>query len=185
VRRDHGLTAVKIGLVVLVASLALVSTGCGGDDEPEASTTQEWAESFCTAITSWRDELQEIQQSVTSSLTTESLEQAADDVEQATDDFVEEVRGLGGPETESGQAIEDSVQEFTDTAEAEKTQVIEAVEEVTDVTDIAGALAVVGSSLQAMATALQSMFDAFENEDVGGELETAFDEAPACVEFTN
>ena len=106
-------------------------------------------------------------------------------METATDDFVEEVRGLGGPETESGQAIEDAVEEFTDTAEAEKAQVTEAVEEVTEATDIAGALTVVGSSLQAMATALQSMFDAFENEDVGGELETAFDEAPACAEFTD
>ena len=177
--------AVTTSFVVLVASLALVATGCGGDDEPEASTTEEWAESFCTAITSWTDELREIQESVTSSLTTESLEQAAEDVETATDDFVEEVRGLGGPETESGQAIEDAVQEFTDTAEAEKAQVTEAVEEVTEVTDVGSALAVVGSSLQAMATALQSMFDAFENEDVGGELETAFDEAPACAELTD
>lgn len=177
--------AVTTGLVVLVASLALVSTGCGGDDEPEASTAAEWAESLCTAITTWTDEMQEIQETVTSSLTAESIEQGADDVETATDDFIEEVRGLGAPETESGQAIEDAVQEFTDTAEAEKAEVLEAVDDVEDATDVAGALSVVGTSLQAMATALQSMFEAFENEDVGGELESAFEDTPACTELTN
>ena len=175
--------AVMTGLTFLVASLALVSTGCGGDDEPEASTAAEWAESLCTAITTWTDEMQEIQEAVTPSA--ESIEQAADDVETATDDFIEEVRGLGAPETESGQAIEDAVQEFTDTAEAEKAEVLEAVDDVEDATDVASALSVVGTSLQAMATALQSMFEAFENEDVGGELETAFEETPACTELTN
>lgn len=177
--------AVTTGLVVLVASLALVSAGCGGDDEPEASTAAEWAESFCTAITSWTDELQEIQESATSSLSAESIEQAAEDVETATDEFVEEVRALGGPDTESGQEIEDAVQEFTDTAEAEKEEVLEAVDDVSDASDVAGALSVVGSSLQSMATALQSMFDAFEDADVGGELETAFEDTPACTELTS
>jgi hypothetical protein len=176
--------AFGIGLAVLVVSLALVSAGCGGD-ESETSATAEWADSFCSAVTAWTSELEQIGQTVSSSLTAESLEEAADDVSTATDDFVEEVRGLGAPETESGEAIEDAVQEFTDAAESEKGEVEDAIEDVTDASDVAGALAVVGSSLQTMATALQTMFESFEDADVGGDLETAFEETPSCESITN
>ncbi len=177
--------AVTIGFVVLVAFLALVSTGCGGDDEPEATATEEWANSLCTTITSWKDELERIGDDVTSSPSTEGLEQAADDVRTATDDFVEELRDLGGPDTESGDAIEDAVQEFADTAEAEKAKVEEVVDDISGLGDITSALSAVSGSLQTMATALDTLFDTFDAEDPGGEVQTAVEQSPACDELTS
>ena len=47
-------------VLVLLASLALVAAGCGGDDEPTAAPVDEWADGFCTAISTWTDELEQI-----------------------------------------------------------------------------------------------------------------------------
>jgi methyl-accepting chemotaxis protein len=164
----------------VVVALALVAAGCGGEDEPETASTAVWAEGFCTAVTDWTDEIERIAGDAASSLSEESLREAADGVSTATDTFVEELQDLGAPDTESGQEIEDATQELTDAVEAEKADVEEAVEGASDTTEIAAALAVVGSSLQTLATALQSTLQAIEDADVSGELQTALEDSPAC-----
>lgn len=173
-----------VGLVLLVAALALVGASCGGDDEPEASSATEWADEFCTAVTVWTGELENIGNTLASSLSTDALEAAAADVSSATDAFVEDVRGLGAPDTESGQEIEDSVEALADSAEAEKAKIEEAVEDASGLTGAAAAAAVFGTSLSTMATAFETTLEAFEDADVDGELEAAFEEAPACEAVT-
>ena len=170
-------------LVLVVASLALVSTGCGGDDSSETASTTEWADALCAAITTWTNELQQIGTDITSSPTAETLEQGAEDLDTATTAFVDEVEGLGGPETEGGDDIEEAVQQFADTAEEEKAEVQEAVDDAEGATGIAGALGVAGGSIQAMGGALQTMLQALEDADGGGELETAFEQAASCQQL--
>jgi hypothetical protein len=169
-------------LAMVVIALALVSAGCMGDDS-ETSSTAEWATAFCTAISSWTDEAQQVGDAVRSSPSADSLEQAAEDLSTATDEFVDEVQSLGAPDTESGDEIEEAIADFDETVQNEKAEVEEAVDDAEDAADLAGALTVVGSSLQAMGTSLQELFQAFENADVGGELETAFEESAACEEI--
>ncbi len=168
--------------LALVLLLALVAAGCGGDDEPTASPTDEWADEFCTAINSWTDELDQIRSQFTdlSSLDQESLQQAADDASSATDDFVADLRDLPEPDTDSGQEVEQSIETLSDTLESEKEDVEQAVEGIEGVTEIPGAITAIGAALTSMGSALQTAFDAIENEDVGGELETALDQSDAC-----
>ena len=47
-------------VVIVVLALAGMAAGCGGDDESEADPTAAWASDFCTAVTTWKDELQSI-----------------------------------------------------------------------------------------------------------------------------
>jgi hypothetical protein len=66
-----------------VATLALLAAGCGGGDEsPTASPADEWADGFCTAVTTWTDSLQSVTEQFTSpsSLSKDALDQAAIDV---------------------------------------------------------------------------------------------------------
>ena len=168
---------------LLVSVLALVAAGCGGDDESsEAVPVDQWADEFCTAVGSWKDNLQEIRDRFTdlSSLNEDSLNEAADDAEGATDEFVDDLRALGRPDTPSGQEIEDSLQTLEDTVEQEKSDVQDAVDNVEDLGDIPAAISAVGSALMSMANALQSTFDSIQNEDVGDELHTAIEESEAC-----
>jgi hypothetical protein len=167
-------------LALLVATLALAAVGCGGDDEAETSATAEWADGFCTAVSAWTDELERIGDGLTSSLSSDALEQAADDVSTATDSFVEEVRGLGAPDTESGDAIQDSIETLADTVEEEKAKIEEAVEGASGITGAAEAVSALGTSLSTMALAFQAMFESLENADVDGELEAAFEDSTPC-----
>ena len=172
-----------VALALLVVSLTLVATGCGGDDdETTAAPVDEWADEFCGAVSSWTDELGAIRDRFDdlSSLDQESIEQAAQDASDATDQFVNDLQDLPEPDTESGQDIEQSVETLSDTVEGEKEDVEQAVEGIEDVTDIPGAITTIGAALSSMGTALQTAFDSVEDQDVSGELETALDDSEAC-----
>ena len=76
-------------LAAVVASLALVAAGCGGDDSSEASATDQWAEDFCAAITTWTNSLRESTDDLRSlsSLSSDDFEQAGEDIRTATETF--------------------------------------------------------------------------------------------------
>jgi hypothetical protein len=173
-------------LATFVAAVAVISPGCGGGDESSASTAAEWANGFCTTVTAWTDELQRIGDDLRdpSSISRDSLDQAANEIETATDVFVEDVRNLGAPETASGQAVEDAVQILADTIESEKANLTAAVEGVSDLTEVATAVTAIGTSLTAMGTAFQNALTAIESADVDRELETAFEQTDSCNELT-
>ena len=78
-------------------ALVGIAAGCGGDDEGEDPTAA-WASGFCSAITDWTDELQNVssQFSDTSNLSEEGLQSAAEDVRTATQTLVDDLEDLGG-----------------------------------------------------------------------------------------
>jgi hypothetical protein len=171
-------------LLALLVSLAVVSAGCGGDDEPEATSTTEWADGFCTAVTAWRDELERIGDELMdlSTFSTEALEEAVQDASDATDEFVDDVRNLGELETESGEAVDDALQELSDTVEAEKDEIETEVEGISGITEIAAAGTRIASSVAAMFTALEQAFAAIDAADMRNEIETAFEQSESCDE---
>jgi methyl-accepting chemotaxis protein len=172
-------------LVMVIAALALVAAGCGSDDEESTSSTAAWAEDFCTSVTQWQDEIEQIGDDLRESPSTDALQDAADEASDATDAFIEEVRGLGGPETESGQEVEDSVDQLADVVDEEKAKIEEAVDDAEGVTGAFGAASEIAASISTMATALQTTIQTIEDGDASGELETALEETPACDELTD
>jgi hypothetical protein len=178
------LTAV---VLVLLAVLALAATGCGGDDEASSATpTEEWANDFCSAVSTWTDELQQIGESISdpTSLSVDAIRDAGEQASDATDAFVEDIRDLGSPDTESGDEIESSLETLGDTLEAEKNDVSEAIDGIEDFSDLPAAVTTIGASLSAMGTAFQTALTSLENEDVGGEIESAFESSDACDEIS-
>ena len=168
------------------SAAAIVGAGCGGD-ESTASPTVEWADGFCTAVTSWTDELRRIGEDLRdpSSLSIDALKQAAGDVNAATDAFVEDVRTLGAPETESGQDVQGSLESLADTVDAEKAEIEKAIEDASGVTGAAAALTTIGTSLAAMGTAFQQALQEIKDADARGELKDAFEQADSCSEITD
>jgi hypothetical protein len=154
---------------------------------PSASPTDEWADGFCTAITTWTDSLTSVREQFTSpsSLSKEALEGAASDIKGSTDELVSDLRALGAPDTESGEEIKSSLDELSNTLESEVANVEGAVDDVSGLTGIPGALTSVSTSLSAMGTAFASTLEAVGNADVDGELQTALEDSPACADITN
>jgi len=168
------------------AALALVAAGCGGGDESSASPTEEWADSFCTAITMWKDSLTSVteQFSSLSSLTSEALTDAANDAKSSTETFVDELRALGPPETESGEAVKSSIDELSNTVESEVAKIETAAEGVSGLADLPSAITSITTSISAMSSALSSTVQTAESADVDGELRTALEDTPACADIS-
>lgn len=179
--------AATIAVSLLLTLFGLAAAGCGGDDESgSASGADEWAAGFCTAVTTWTDDLQTIGDEVTnpSSLNVDALKDSAGGVSSATDMFVEDVRALGAPDTESGEEVRNSLDTLSDTLEAEKADIEQAVDGVSGLADLPSAVSAIGTSLSAMSTAFQTALEAIENADVSGELETALQDSDSCAEIT-
>ena len=177
----------KTLMAAAVVALALIAAGCGGDESPAASATDEWADGFCTAITTWTDSLQSVTDEFSSgsALSKEGLENAANDVQSSTETLVDDLRGLGRPETESGEAVETSVDELSTTLETEVANIESAAQEASGLTEIPSAITSITASLSAMSTAFSSTLQTIESADTENELRTALEDSPACSDITS
>jgi hypothetical protein len=175
-----------VAIAFAIVSLTLLASGCGGDDESTSETgTAAWAADFCTAVTTWTDEVQRIGDDIDdpSALSADAIEQAADDLNAATEEFVDDLRALGPPETESGQEVEDSLEALADTLDTERTDIQEAVDDVSGLSDIPAAISAFGTSLAAMGDAFGNALQAVEAADAGGELEQTLEDTEECDEL--
>ena len=181
-------------LAACFASFVLFAAGCGGDDESssqtttEASTgasTDEWADSFCSALTTWKNDLEEAAEPLTdlSSLSEESLQQAADDAKTATETLSESLNGLGRPDISSGEQVRSSVQDLATDVENGADEIETAVEGVASIADIPSAIDTITATVTDMGTEVDGAVQTLEDADLSGELVTAFADADSCGEL--
>ncbi len=104
-------------LLIVVAALALVAAGCGGDDE---SASEAWAADFCSSAADWRTSIDDIvaQFQSPSDLSADSVREAVQQGFDATDAFLDDVRSLGPPETEAGDEAAGIVDSMTSTIQS-------------------------------------------------------------------
>ena len=180
-----------VALAACFASVALVAAGCGGDDESSSETTTaastgassgEWAESFCSALATWRNDLEEAAAPLTdlSSLSEESLEQAAEDARTATETLSDSLNGLGRPDISSGEQIRSAVQDLATNVENGADEIEAAVEGVASVADIPSAIDTITTAVTDMGSEVDGAVQTLEDADAGGELKAAFADADSC-----
>jgi hypothetical protein len=168
--------------LAIAAAVVSVAAGCGGDGGDASAT--EWADDLCSATTTWNESIRSTLDSVTAGdLGEGELRSAADDFESATNDFVDDLRGLGRPETESGERAEELLDQLAGEIEEGAETITNAVDEASGVSGIVEAGTTVSTTLATIGQQLTSTFAELEDLDPGGELETAFNEAEACNEL--
>ena len=177
----------KAFALAALAFVVAVAAGCGGDDESSEDPTAAWASGFCNAVTTWTDELESItsQFSDTSSLSEEGIQSAAEDAKSATDQLIDDLRGLGSPETESGEDVRSAVDGLSTTLENEAAKIEDTANGVSGLTELPSAISTITTSLSAMATAFSDTFTTIQNADVDGELESALEDSPECDEISS
>ena len=178
-----------VGRTVTIAVLAVIlAAGCGGSDgggggEGESSAT-EWAGDLCSAITTWTQSIQSAVDSVgADSLTEDKLQDAVDDIEGATNDFVDDLRGLGRPDTEAGQQAEQSLDQLADDVEESMTTVRNAVDDASGLSGVVAAATTASTTLSSLADQIVTTFNELEGLDGQGELEAAFRGSDSCDEL--
>jgi hypothetical protein len=174
----RGLTWIVFGLAA--ASLA---AGCGGDGGGDSSAT-EWAGDVCSAITTWTDSITSTTDSLRGgNLGEEALTSAVDDLADATSDFVDDVRGLGAPDTEAGEQAKESLDQLADDADENLSTVQKAVDDASGPSGIVTAITAISGAVSTMGQQFSSTLAELQQLDPGGELETAFNEADSCDEL--
>jgi hypothetical protein len=168
-----------IGVVIGLAAASLAA-GCGGGGGGDPSAT-EWADDVCSAISSWSESITSTADSLRGgNLSEDSVNGAVDDLESATNDFVDDLRGLGTPDTASGVEARQSLDKLADEADESLTTVQSAIDDAEGLSGLVGAVTAIGTALSTMGDKLSSTMTQLEQLDAGGELETAFKEADSC-----
>jgi len=181
-------------LTACFVSFALFAAGCGGDDESSSQTTtdasteastDEWADSLCSALARWKKDLEEAAAPLTdlSSLSEESLQQAADDAKTATETLSDSLNELGRPDISSGEQVRSSVQDLATDVANGANEIETAVEGVGSVADIPSAIDTITATVTDMGTEVDGAVQTLEDADVSGELKTAFADADSCGEL--
>ena len=175
-----------LAVAALTGTLAVLASGCGGGGSSTTTTTPgttpvvEWAGDFCTAITSWKDDLTSVGKDLASNPTKDGLQQAADSVKSANQTLTDALKGLGTPDTPSGDEVKQSVDDLSSTLDTQLTKIEDTVRNVSGLSGIVGAAATVSTSLTAMQAALTNTLKAIDDADVQGELKAGFDQADSC-----
>ena len=172
---------------LIVVALAGVAAGCGGSSDEQTDPTAAWASGFCSAVTTWTDDLQSITQQFTdtSNLSQDGLASAAEDARTSTDQLVSSLKDLGAPETDSGQEVKSALDTLSTTLDAETAQIQETAQGVTGVTDLPSAITKISASLTALGTAFSDTLQTIDAADTKGELQTALEDSPDCADITS
>jgi methyl-accepting chemotaxis protein len=179
-----------IAVAACGVALALVPAGCGGDDDASTTTessAEEWADNLCSALTTWRDDLETAADSFTdlSSLSEDSIREAVDDAKTATETLADSMRDLGRPDTSSGDQVETAVDDLATELENGAQELDDAVADVSSITDIPGAVGPITSTLTELTADVGNALQTIGDADAGDELETAFEDAGSCDELTD
>lgn len=175
--------------LLLLATAALVAAalaaGCGSD-EADTDPTVAWADGVCTSLVTWKDSITSIGESLTGEgLSQSAFTDAVDEATGATETLLDDLRGLGRPETDAGDEAEQAIETFADDVEESVRQIEEAVEGAEGVGGAVAAASTVSAALASMGTQISSTIDTLKGLDADGELRDAFEQADACDPLTS
>lgn len=176
-------------LAVPLAVLAFLAAGCGGSSDSSSSSsdtspTEEWAGNLCTAIVNWTTSLSTSMTSLQSGdLSKEALQGVADDAKSSTETLIDDLKGLGRPDTEAGAEAQTSLNELADDLQTDVDEIQAALSDTSAST--LSTISTVSTTLVTMGNQLTTTFGELEQLDANGELEAAFTSAESCGELTN
>ena len=171
-------------MLPLLAALTLLAAGCGKSSKPE--TAAEWANDFCSDVSTWKDSLTSTATSLKGgSLTKDTIQNAFDDFKSATKTFTGDVKDLGKPPTEVGDQAKQSVDTLTSQVNDEVQKVQDAVDNTSSVSGILNAVTVASSALSSMSSDVQSTINDLKQLQPGSELQTAFQQSDSCKGLTS
>ena len=168
---------------------AVVAARLADDDFTSVDTT-EWAGSVCTSLSEWQTSLEGIAAGGEGAPSVESLEVALDDARSATDDLVQDLQRLGPPELETGDEVEDALDDSVDGLRDSYDELDSAAREALDADSPAETLqqlVALAPQAQALVQQARDVVSSLQSASIFGEasaeLEQAFASADSCQEL--
>jgi hypothetical protein len=178
----------RILLACLVSAVVFAVAGCGGGGSNGTSATvtaapssaQAWANSVCQAVTSWNSAITSAGVSLKDNPTEEGLKSAADQIQSATKTLSDDLKGLGAPDTKSGQEAKAATDGLATELGQGLDQITSAVDQASGLSGALTAISTVSGTLVSMGDQVSSTVQRLEQIDAQGELGDAFARSEAC-----
>ena len=166
-------------ILALLAVLVLVAAGCGGSSDKKAN--EAYANSVCTALGDWEQQIKTIATDFSGGLTEASLQAKVTQAETATNTLVSQIKAVEPPDTSDGQAAKQQLDQLgtdiSNTADAAKAALTQ-VQANPSAIAISAMVATLAPQFQSLATQTQSAISTLK--DAGGSLASAFKSTDSC-----
>jgi len=173
-----------------VVALALSAAACGGGSNTTTAaggtSAEQWATGVCSSVTTWKKSLQSIRAGITSQPSKSQLQNAAGEVESATETLARSLKQLGKPETAQGEAAKQNLGALANTLQSGMTQLKTTLNNAPSGT--AGTLSQISAlttTLTSMAYKLKLAGTNLQNLAPDGELQQAFHQSSACQQVVH
>jgi phage-related protein len=179
----------RAALVTLVVAAAVLAAGCGKSSSTSSSSSSpsDWANGLCSALATWSSSVKSAANSLKGGNVSESsLKSAAGDIKDASNTLVDDLKGLGKPNTTGGQQAKDAVDQLSSEVKTDVGKMQSAVDNASG--GLSGAVAAatsVTATLSTMGTQINSTASKLQQADAKGELQKAFKDAPACSSLSS
>jgi hypothetical protein len=189
------ISEVRALLVIPVLAAAILAAGCGGGSSSSSTTgssatgssttsADDWANSVCEAFTTWTTTITSAGQSIKDNPTDDGLRSAGDDIKSATQSLSDELKGLGRPDTNSGQQAKDAVDQLATKLDANQQKIETAIDDASGASGALTAVSTVSATLVTMGNDIGTTFQQLDQIDGQGELADAFQQSDACAGLT-
>ncbi len=170
--------------VVLAAGLFLGA--CGGDEGGNGAA-QQYASSVCTAFSTWVQNIQERNQTLTASLNPQStpaqgkeqLQIFLNSVIEDTDQLISSINAAGVPEVEGGQQAAAQIKTAANSAKTSFQSALNQVDQLP--TDPAGFRAGAQQIGSQIGSSLSGLGETLRNRAQSEEIRQAFEDSPTCA----
>jgi uncharacterized phage infection (PIP) family protein YhgE len=173
-----------IATLVAFATLVVGGAACGG----ETSAEEEWADSVCTDVGAWQDQLQQAGDDIRTALespgaeTVSAIETAIRQAIDATRTLSDDVEALEAPDTDSGAQAKQQLNALSTQLEGTAAQAQEILDGAAeDPVQALEDLAAFAPELQSAVTAASSTLEAIQAS--GNDLQQGFEDAESCDRF--
>lgn len=151
-RFGRGVAAGAAPLVLLAVVLAVAAAGCGGSSS-DAKANSAYAESVCTAIGSWGQQVKSIATDFSGGISKASLEAKVTQVETATKELITQIKAVPPPKSSQGQAAKQQLDQLSN----DITTTIDATKSAIDQLQGNASVATVTAAVAALAPQVKSL----------------------------
>jgi uncharacterized membrane-anchored protein YhcB (DUF1043 family) len=188
VRRNWFIWAIVVAVVsIAVAALIMRLTA---DDESSNPTTAAWADSVCTSLATWKSSITSLTDVSSGQLNADTLNQKIDEAQTATQTLVTELKDLGAPDLESGDALKQDLSSSADNLQSSFDSLKESANQASEASSPAEflkGLTALAPQFQQLLGDVSATIDDLQNADIAAsaksELQSAFADAQSCQDL--
>ena len=177
--RRAGRSVMAGAILALIATLAMLAAGCGGSSDTKAN--EAYANSVCSAIGSWQQEIKGIATDFSGGVSLASLQTKVTQAEAATKTLVTQIKAVSPPDTSQGQAAKQQLDQLTtdinNTVDAASTALTE-VQANPSAAAVSATVATLAPQVQSLASETNSAISTLKS--AGGSLASAFKSTDSC-----